>query len=154
MQRHWKHIYRREISLIWLKYKMWVQEYLKQGLWVLEPDAKSEECRGIFNGRCWAFKHIWIENSKITDSLYNFNNSDINVNCRGPSYGKRRKWQPTSVFLPGKSDGQRSLMGYSPWGRKRVRHNLATKQQNYSNMQVKNSENLKLLAMGIQRSLI
>ena len=27
----------------------------------------------------------------------------------------RRKWQPTSVFLPGKSQGQRSLAGYSPW---------------------------------------
>ena len=26
----------------------------------------------------------------------------------------RRKWQPTPVFLPGKSNGQRSLMGYSP----------------------------------------
>ena len=29
----------------------------------------------------------------------------------------RRKWQPTLVFLPGKSHGQRSLAGYSPWGR-------------------------------------
>ena len=27
----------------------------------------------------------------------------------------RRKWQPTPVFLPGKSHGQRSLVGYSPW---------------------------------------
>ena len=26
-----------------------------------------------------------------------------------------RKWQPTPVFLPGKSYGQRSLEGYSPW---------------------------------------
>ena len=26
----------------------------------------------------------------------------------------RRKWQPASVFLPGKSHGQRSLTGYSP----------------------------------------
>ena len=26
----------------------------------------------------------------------------------------RRKWQPTPVFLPGKSHGQRSLTGYSP----------------------------------------
>ena len=26
------------------------------------------------------------------------------------------KWQPVPVFLPGKSHGQRSLMGYSPWG--------------------------------------
>ena len=28
----------------------------------------------------------------------------------------RRKWQPTPVSLPGKFNGQRSLMGYSPWG--------------------------------------
>ena len=27
----------------------------------------------------------------------------------------RRAWQPTPVFLPGKSLGQRSLVGYSPW---------------------------------------
>ena len=30
----------------------------------------------------------------------------------------RRKWQPTPVFLPGKSHGQRSLAGCSPWGHK------------------------------------
>ena len=30
----------------------------------------------------------------------------------------RRKWQPTPVFLPGESHGQRSLVAYSPWGRK------------------------------------
>ena len=30
----------------------------------------------------------------------------------------RRKWQPASVFLPGKSHGQRSLVGYSPQGHK------------------------------------
>ena len=29
-----------------------------------------------------------------------------------------RKWQPTPLFLPGKSHGQRSLVGYSPWGRR------------------------------------
>ena len=29
----------------------------------------------------------------------------------------RRKWQPTPVFLPGESHGQRSLVGFSPWGR-------------------------------------
>ena len=39
----------------------------------------------------------------------------------------RRKWQPTPVFLPGKSHGQRSQAGYGPWGHKRVRHNIATK---------------------------
>ena len=30
----------------------------------------------------------------------------------------RRPWQPTPVFLPGESHGQRSLVDYSPWGRK------------------------------------
>ena len=33
----------------------------------------------------------------------------------------RRAWQPTPVFLPGESHGQRSLAGYSPEGRTRVR---------------------------------
>ena len=37
----------------------------------------------------------------------------------------RRKWQPTPVFLPEKSHGQRSLEGYSPWGHK-VGHDWAT----------------------------
>ena len=27
-----------------------------------------------------------------------------------------RRWQPTPAFLPGESHGQRSLVGYSPWG--------------------------------------
>ena len=53
--------------------------------------------------------------------------------CRfNPRIGKipqRRKWQLTPVFLPGKSHGQRNLVGYSPWGCKTVRHDLATKQQ-------------------------
>ena len=30
----------------------------------------------------------------------------------------QRAWQPTPVFLPGESHGQRSLAGCSPWGRK------------------------------------
>ena len=41
----------------------------------------------------------------------------------------RRQWHPTPVFLPGKSHGQRNLVGYSSWGCKRVGHGLATKQQ-------------------------
>ena len=32
----------------------------------------------------------------------------------------RRQWQPTLVLLPGKSHGQRSLIGCSPWGRKEL----------------------------------
>ena len=28
----------------------------------------------------------------------------------------RREWQPTPVFLPREFHGQRSLVGYGPWG--------------------------------------
>ena len=52
---------------------------------------------------------------------------DITDTCCKPTEWKK-KWQPTPVFLSGKSHGQRSLMGYSPWGHKRVGHGLATKQ--------------------------
>ena len=48
--------------------------------------------------------------------------------CRGRRYSRfrldpwvrkipwRKKWQPAPVFLPGKLHGQRSLLGYCPWG--------------------------------------
>ena len=63
-----------------------------------------------------------------------FSGKEPNCQCRRCGFylwvGKipwRRKWQPTPVFLPGEYHGQRSLEGYSPRGRKKVRHNLATK---------------------------
>ena len=47
--------------------------------------------------------------------------------CRRPGFdhwvGKipwRGEWPPTPVFLPGEYHGQRSLAGYSPWGRKEL----------------------------------
>ena len=51
---------------------------------------------------------------------------ETRVQSQGQNLPWRRKWQPTPVFLPGKSHGERSLAGYSPWGRKKVRQNLAT----------------------------
>ena len=51
----------------------------------------------------------------------------MHLQCRRPRFNPwvgripwRRKWQPTPVFLPGKSQGQRSLTGYSPWGHKEL----------------------------------
>ena len=41
----------------------------------------------------------------------------------------RRKWQPTPVLLPGKFHGQRSLTGYSPLDRKRIRHDWVTEHE-------------------------
>jgi len=47
----------------------------------------------------------------------------ISLQCGRPDFDPwvrktpwRRKWQSISVLLPGKSHGQKSLVGYSPWG--------------------------------------
>ena len=42
---------------------------------------------------------------------------DVGLIPRSGRFPWRRKWQPTPVFLPGESHGQRSLEGYSPEGR-------------------------------------
>ena len=46
----------------------------------------------------------------------------------------RRKRQPTPIFLPGKSHGQRNLADYSPCGYKRTGDDLETKKQQYVNL--------------------
>ena len=53
--------------------------------------------------------------------------SSVCLRCRRPRFDPwvwkipwRRKWQSALVLLPGKSHGQRSLVGYSPWGRKEL----------------------------------
>ena len=33
---------------------------------------------------------------------------------------RRRAWEPTPVFLPAESHGQRNLVGYSPWDHKEL----------------------------------
>ena len=56
------------------------------------------------------------------------------LQCRRHRFGKirvgnipwRRACQPTAVFLPGESHGQRRLEGYGPWGPRRVRHDWPT----------------------------
>ena len=46
----------------------------------------------------------------------------ICLQCRRPSrkIPWRRAWQLTAAFLPGEFHGQRSLVGYSPWGHKEL----------------------------------
>ena len=50
----------------------------------------------------------------------------------------RRAWQPTLVFLPGKSHGQRSPLGYSPWGHKESEMTEATEHSTQKNTYTKN----------------
>ena len=48
----------------------------------------------------------------------------------------RRKWQPTPVSLPGESHGQRSLGGYTPWGRRvDMTERLSTEVAQYEHME-------------------
>ena len=56
--------------------------------------------------------------------------------CRRPGFNpwvgkisQRREWLPTLAFLPGRSHGQRSLAGYSPWN-SRVWHDWVTNSKN------------------------
>ena len=57
-----------------------------------------------------------------------------------PRWGKipwRRTWQPTPVFLPGKSHGQRRLVGYSPWDGKEsdmIEHSTAQRRAVHLNL--------------------
>ena len=74
-----------------------------------------------------------IETAKSRLGLGNFQFQYLSLVAQqlDPRVGKipwRRKWQPTAIFLPGKSHRRRSLAGYSPWSRK-VRHNLVTKHE-------------------------
>ena len=43
---------------------------------------------------------------------------DLSSIPRSGRFPWRRDWQPTLIFLPRESHGQRSLVGYSLWGRK------------------------------------
>ena len=63
-------------------------------------------------------KKMWQE---YTEELY----KSVCLQCGRPGFdpwvGKipwRRKWQPIPIFFPGESHGRRSLVGYSPRGRK------------------------------------
>ena len=42
------------------------------------------------------------------------------VRSLGQEYPLEKAWQPTPVFFPGEFHGQRSLMGYCPWGYKEL----------------------------------
>ena len=63
---------------------------------------------------------LWVSQVALVVKNPSANARDIGEASLIPGLGRfpsRRAWQPTPVFLPGKSHGQRSLAGYSPWGR-------------------------------------
>ena len=83
--------------------------------WLIRSDTKVKGLPWWFSGeesacQCWRLRRRGLD-------------------PRGGKILWQRKWQPTPVFLLGKSHGQRNLVGYSPWDRKRVGNNLGTKQK-------------------------
>ena len=70
--------------------------------------------------------YLWVRtlspSGLLTRSSGGANGKESTCQCRrsriNPWVGKipwKREWQPTPVFLPGKSHGQRSLVSYTPW---------------------------------------
>ena len=67
-------------------------------------------------------------------------NTEINTQyhslVRSLQIRRRRQWQPTPVFLPGESQGRRSLVGCRLWGRT-VDTTEATSQQQQEQLQIR-----------------
>ena len=82
--------------------------------------------QGAQQGLCLSWVPWWLSGKE----------SGCQAGERGPITGLvgfpwRKKWQPAPVFLPGKSHGQRGLVGFSPQGR---RHLHTTEWLNSSNV--------------------
>ena len=80
------------------------------------------------------FHHLYFIDKKIQDTMKKGHVFGVSLVAQmvknlpvmqepgfGPWVGKIpciREWQPSTIFLPGESHEQRSLVGYSPWGLK------------------------------------
>ena len=83
----------------------------------LPPMTKlnSQSCFFMYLDRCLGFPG----DSVIKNPPANAGDSRIAGSIPGSGRSPwRRSWQPTPVFLPGESHGQKNLAGYSPWGHK------------------------------------
>ena len=86
-----------------------------------KKDVAKSKILGPVLSRKWSLKRIHTLWASLVAQR-----QKIHLQCRSrlrhgfdPWRGKipwRRAWEPTPVFLPGESHGQRSLAGYSPWG--------------------------------------
>ena len=106
--------------------------------WWPTPGFLSRKCCGQrisagYTAHGSAKSQAWLSSQNLSGLPRWLSGKESTCRCRrhrfNPWGGKipwRRKRQPTLVFMPGKSHGQRSLVGY------RVRHNLASEQQQIS----------------------
>ena len=95
--------------------------------------VNADDTASVFNCCCQgslcgprspeAFTHHLISSlgSLVAQTVKNLpTKQETQVRSMGQEDPWRRKWQPTPVLLPEKFHGWRSLVGYSPWGRKEL----------------------------------
>ena len=121
-QKHWELLQWGPLFLTFLWHHLRYLLYCEPWIWredLLPPDVETFRVKDV---RC-AKIQIWVQAIEL-GGLPRW----LSGQCRGywrwgfdPWVGKihwKRKWQSTPVFFPGKSHGQRSLEGCSPWGHK------------------------------------
>ena len=86
------------------------------GVQSLGQDLLEEEMATHSSTLTWRIP--WTEEPGRVQSM-GYKESDMTVQLTF-TFNWRREWLPTPVFLPGESHGQRSLVGYSPWGHKEL----------------------------------
>ena len=85
----------------------------------MQPESSLWACKGA-----WSFPR-WVSPTSPPPRPRWLGGKESTCQCRRHRFDPwvwkipwRRKWEPTPVFLSGKSHGQRRLVGYSPCGRK------------------------------------
>ena len=104
------------------RFDSWVGKILWRKAW--QPTAvffprESHGQRSLGWGRCyrpWGRKELDTTVRLSTGRQASWLPSELEFRPRASLW--RRQWHPTPVFLPGESQGQGSLVGCSPWGRK------------------------------------
>ena len=111
-----------------------------QARWLLHSPQKPE-CSGSRNKAEGEQLKGFPGGSVVKNPLANA--GDAGLLSGSGRFPWRRKWQPIPGFLPGKSHGQRSLVGYIPRSHKKVGQDLVTKQQQLLGPTVVKSEKQK-----------
>ena len=94
---------------------------------LLSPQSLSPKVHGLHWGPLDVVHSVGFDKGIVTYGVPRWlSGKESSCQCRryrrlgfDPWVGRipwSRKWQPTPVVLPGRSHGQRSLMGYGPWG--------------------------------------
>ena len=93
----------------------WVSDVFQPSHPLLSPSPffNVSQHQGLFKWVSFSYQV-----AKVLSFSFNISPSNEYLGLTSFRIPWRRKWQPTPVFLPGESHGQRSLVGYSPWGRK------------------------------------